>query len=150
MIKPVFFDTINYSLCRAANEYLGEKAAEFFRRIGEYHLEEALKRGLIQLNADDSPLEVLIRIAEYLEASGYMQKITVDRLSEQDAVVEMNGVTVAKSSAQLLKEGNKPSHFMTNIMFAALKRFAIQAELKDMEYDEREARFKEYWKVLQK
>jgi hypothetical protein len=149
MIKPGFFDVINYSLCRAVNEYLGDKATEFFRRVGEYHLEEALKRGLIHLNADDSPLEVLIKIAEYLEASGYMEKISIDRLSEKDAIVEMNGVTVAESSAKLLKEGNKPSHFMTNAMFAALRKFAIQADLKDMEYDEKEARFKEYWKILQ-
>jgi hypothetical protein len=149
MIKPVFFDAINYSICRAANEYLGERATEFFRRVGEYHLEEALQRGLISLKAEDSPLEVLIKIAGYLEASGYMEKISINRLSEKDAIVEMHGVTVAESSAKLLKEGNKPSHFMTNIMFAALRRLAIQADLKDMEYDVKEARFKEYWKILQ-
>jgi hypothetical protein len=37
---------------------------------------------------------------------------------------------------------------MTNMMFAALKRLAIRADLQDMEYDARAARFKEHWKIL--
>lgn len=78
-----------------------------------------------------------------------MERVSIHRLSEKDAIVEINGVTVAESSARLLKEGNAPSHFMTNIVFAALKTYAIQAGLKDMEYDEKETRFWEYWKILQ-
>jgi hypothetical protein len=40
-IKPVSFDIVRYSVCRAVNECLGEKAAEFFKRVGEYHRERA-------------------------------------------------------------------------------------------------------------
>jgi hypothetical protein len=150
LIKPEFFDTINYSICRAVNEYLGDKAADFFKRVGEYHLDEALRRMLLRIEPDDKPLDVLIKIAKYLESTGYMEKISINKLSEKEAIVEMYGVSVTESSARLVKEGKQPSHYMTNIMFAALRRLGVQADLRDMEYDEEEAHFKEYWKILQK
>lgn len=148
MIQPEFFDTVNYALCRAVDDFLGERAGEFFRRLGEYHLEEAAAKGVVRFRPEDAPLEVLIRIAEYLESSGYMERIVIDRLSDREAVVEMHGVTVTASSTKLLREGRRPSHFMTNLMFAALGRFSIRAELRDMEYDGGARRFKEYWKIL--
>lgn len=150
MIKPEFFDVINYSICQTVNEYLGDRAVDFFRRVGEYHLEEALKRGALKIKPDDKPLDVLIKIARYLESSGYMKKISINKLSDEEAIVEMYGVSVTESSAKLLKGGKKPSHYMTNIMFAALRRFGFQADLRDMEYNEKKAHFKEYWKILQK
>jgi len=140
LIKPEFFDTINYSICKAVNERLGEDAKDFFKRVGECHLDEAVARGFFT--------DTLIRLAKYLESTGYMDKIIINKLSETEAIVEMHGVTVTHSSAKLLQEGKHPSHFMTNIMFAALKRLGIQADLRDMEYDVNEARFKEYWKIL--
>jgi len=60
----------------------------------------------------------------------------------------MHGVSVTESSVRLLKEGNHPSHFMTNIMLAALGRLGIQAELKDVSFDEKARKFKEHWKIL--
>jgi hypothetical protein len=148
MIKNEFFDIINYAICRAVNEYTRDQAAEFFRAVGEFHLEEALRRGMVAFQPDDTPLERLIKVARYLEAYGYMEKIVIKKLSDTEAVVEMHGVSVSASSAQLLQEGRKPSHYMTNMMFAALKLLAIRADLQDMEYDAKEARFKEYWKIL--
>jgi hypothetical protein len=148
MIKKEFFDVINYAICRAVNEHLGDQAAGLFRRVGEFHLEEALKRGLLSFQPEDTPLERLFKVARYLEACGYMEKIVVNKLSDTEAIVEMHGITVAESSAQLLQEGRKPSHYMTNMMFAALKLLAIRADLQDMEYDAKAARFKEYWKIL--
>jgi hypothetical protein len=149
MIHPEFFDTVNYALCRAIDDFLGDRAEEFFRRLGEYHLEEAAAKGLLGMRDDDAPLDALVRIARYLEASGYMEKIEIARLSDREAVVEMHGVTVTASSTKLLREGRRPSHFMTNLMFAALGKRSVRAELRDMEYDERERRFKEYWKILE-
>lgn len=148
MIKPEFFDTINYSICQAVNEYLREKATDFFQKVGEYHLDEALKRGLLKIEPHDKPLDVLIKIAKYLESTGYMEKISINKLSEKEAIVEMYGVSVTESSVKLLREGKQPSHYMTNIMFVALRRLGVQADLKDMEYNEKEARFKEYWRIL--
>jgi len=147
-IIPDFLDTINYAVCQAANEYLGGKTPEFFKKVGEYHLEEALRRGFIKLDSGDKPLNNLIRIAKYLESTGYMEKIRIDTISESEAIVDMFGVSVTKSSVDLLKAGKHPSHYMTNIMIAALRKLGIVAELRDVEYDEKERRFKEHWKIL--
>ena len=147
-IRPEFLDIINYSICQAVNEYLDEKATEFFRRVGEYHLDEAVRRGLIRVERNHKPLDNLIEIARYLESTGYMEKIVIERLSEGEALVEMYGVSVTSSSVRLLKDGKHPSHFMTNIMLAALRRLGIQAELRDVAFDEEARKFKEHWKIL--
>lgn len=59
----------------------------------------------------------------------------------------MYGVSVPKSSSKMLREGKQPSHFMTNLMLAALKKLDIRAELKDVKFDEEKRHFKEYWKI---
>jgi hypothetical protein len=148
-IKPEFFDTINYAICQAVNEYLGEQAPKFFARVGEYHLQEAVTRGFIKLDTNEKPLENLINIAKYLEATGYMERIIITKLSETEAIVEMHGVSVTSSSANLLKAGKHPSHYMTNIMLAALRRIGIKAELRDVDFDEKGRRFREHWTILQ-
>jgi hypothetical protein len=148
MITPNFFDTINYAICQAVNARLGAEAKDFFKQVGEYHLQEAINRGLVTLDPNAQPLDVLIQIARYLESTGYMEQIAITKLSETEAIVEMRGVSVTTSSAKLLGEHKHPSHFMTNTMFAALKRLGVQADLQDMEYDVNEAHFKEYWKIL--
>ena len=147
-IKPEFLDIINYAICQAVDEFLDGKATEFFEKVGEYHLNEALKRGLIKIDPDDKPLDTLIRIARYLESVGYMEKILINKLSENEAFVEMHGVSVTRSSVKMLKENKQPSHYMTNIMIAALKKLGIRAELKDVEFDEEKCHFKEHWRVL--
>jgi len=147
-IKPEFLDIINYSICQAVNEYLDEKATEFFRRVGEYHLDEAMRRGLVRIERNRKPLDNLIEIARYLESTGYMEKIVIERLGEDEAFVEMYGVSVTSSSVRLLRDGKHPSHFMTNIMLAALSRLGIQAKLTDVAYDEETCKFKEHWRIL--
>jgi hypothetical protein len=132
------------------NEYVDGRAAEFFRRVGEYHLDEALRRGLVKIEPNDKPMDALIRIARYLESYGYMEQIRINRIDEKEAIVEMLGVSVTDSSAQLLGEKKQPSHYMTNVMFAALKRLGVQADLRDMEFDREKEHFKEYWKILEK
>ena len=149
-IKPEFLDIINYAICEAVNEYLGGKAIEFFRKVGEYHLDEALKRRIIKIQLDDSPLDTLIKIARYLESAGYMEKILINKVSENEAFVEMYGVSVTRSSVKMLREAKQPSHYMTNIMLAALKKLGVRAELKDVQFDEEKCQFKERWKILQK
>lgn len=147
-VKPEFLDIINYSVCEAVNEYVKEGAATFFRKVGEYHLDEAVRRGYVHVESDRKPLDNLIEIAKYLESTGYMEKIVIERLNEDEALVEMHGVSVTKSSVRLLRDGKQPSHFMTNIMIAALSRLGIQAELRDVSFDEEAQRFKEHWKIL--
>lgn len=148
-IKPEFLDIINFAVCQTVNDYVDGKATEFFRKVGEYHLDEALRRGLVKIEPNDKPLDVLIRIAKYLESFGYMEQIRINRIDEKEASVEMFGVSVTGSSAKLLGEKKQPSHYMTNVMFAALKRLGVQAELRDMEFDRDKRHFKEYWKILE-
>jgi len=149
-IKPEFLDIVNYAVCEAVNDYVDGKATEFFRRVGEYHLEEALRRGVVKIEPNDKPLDALIRIARYLESYGYMKEIRINRIDEKEATVEMLGVSVTDSSAQLVGEKKQPSHYMTNVMFAALKKLGVQAELRDMEFDRKTKHFKEYWKIIEK
>jgi len=130
------------------NDYLDEKATEFFKKVGEYHLDEAIKRGIIKIEPGDKPLDTLIKIARYLESAGYMEKILINKLSENEALVEMYGVSVTRSSVKMLRENKQPSHYMTNIMLAGLRRIGVQAELKDVEFDEEKRHFKEHWKIL--
>jgi hypothetical protein len=147
-VKPEFLDIVNYAICQAVNEYMEGRASEFFRKVGEYHLDEALRRGLVRIEPSDKPLDALLRIAKYLESYGYMEQIRINRIDEKEATVEMLGVSVTDSSARLLGEKKQPSHYMTNVMFAALKRLGVQAELRDMEFNREEKHFKEYWKIL--
>jgi hypothetical protein len=148
-VKPEFLDIVNYAVCETVNEYVDGRAKEFFRKVGEYHLDEALRRGLVRVEPDDKPLDALIKIAKYLESCGYMEEIRINRIDEKEATVEMLGVSVTDSSAKLLGENKQPSHYMTNIMFAALRRLGVQAELRDMEYEPDKKHFKEYWKILE-
>jgi len=147
-ISPEFLDIINYAICQAIDEFLNGRSVDFFRRVGEYHLDEALKRGLITIEPKDKPLNTLIKIARYLESVGYMEKIIINKLSESEALVEMHGVSVTNSSVKLLKENKQPSHYMTNIMLATLRKLGIEAELKDVEFDQEKRKFKEQWKIL--
>jgi hypothetical protein len=147
-VIPEFLDTINYAICQAANEYLGKETPKFFGRVGEYHLNEAMKRGFVKLDPSDKPLNNLIEIAKYLESTGYMEKILIDKLADDEAIIEMYGVSVTESSANLLKAGKHPSHYMTNIMLAALQKLGIRGELREVGYDEKQRSFKEYWKIL--
>jgi hypothetical protein len=148
MIDSDLLDILNLAICYASNEYMKDKTAEFFRKVGEYHLEEAIKRGYVKIESQDKPLDVLENIARYLESTGYMQQIIIQRFGDYEAVVEMKGVAVTRSSNEILTKGKQPSHFMTNIMLAALKRIGVEAELEEVEFDSTGNTFKEHWRVL--
>ncbi len=144
-VKPEFLDVLNYAICSVANDMLGSEGAKnFFRKVGEYHLEEAVRRGFISLEGEN-PLDVLLGIARYLEDMGYMGKIEIERLSDTEAIVTMREVTVTESSIRLLSRGREPSHFMTNLMFAALRKLGIEAELRELEAKPEENMFREHW-----
>jgi len=148
MVDSDLLDILNLAICYASNEHMKDKTAEFFRKVGEYHLEEAIKRGYVKIESQDKPLDVLENIARYLESTGYMQQTIIQRFGDYEAVVEMKGVAVTRSSNEILTKGKQPSHFMTNIMLAALKRIGVEAELEEVEFDSTGNTFKEHWRVL--
>ena len=77
-----------------------------------------------------------------------MERILIDKVGDNEAEVEMYGVSVTDSSVKILGEKKTPSHYMTNLMFAALERLGVGARLKDVEFDQEKRRFREYWKIL--
>ena len=131
MISPQFLDFVNYNICEAYSEFHGKDAAVvFFRRAGEIGFQELRK--MVDFQSSD-PHDVLRTVSEFLEKMGYMTKIRLTKVEENEAIIEMYGVSVAKSSIRLTKEGASPSHFMTNLMFAALKEISgVRADIYDL------------------
>ncbi|MEM2927309.1 MAG: hypothetical protein QW220_06385 [Candidatus Bathyarchaeia archaeon] len=131
MVRPEFIDFLNYNICKAYSELYGKEAAEaFFRRVGEIGFQELRK--MVEFPSSE-PYDVLRTIAEFLENMGYMSKIKLTKVEENEVIIEMFGVSVTKSSIRLLKEGASPSHIMTNLMFAALKELSgLHADIYDL------------------
>lgn len=130
-IKPEFLDFFNYGLCKALSERYGkEAAADLFRRTGEIEFENLKK--IIQFKSHE-PYEVLQTVGRFLEEMGYMAKISLTKVEENEVIIEMSGVSVIASSIRLTQEGASPSHIMTNLMFAALKDLCnVRAEIIDL------------------
>lgn len=140
-----FFDFVNYNVCRAVSEFVGaEKAVKLYERAGEIGYAELKRRGIIQVDGRD-PLDVLVQIVRFLERGGYMGRIELKRLNEREMEVDMYGVSVMESSVRLTNEGYAPSHFMTNLMFAALKDFGMTAELDELVFEEEVDHVREHW-----
>ena len=131
MVQPEFLDFVNYSICKAYSEMYGkDTAVKFFRRVGEIGFKELLK--MVEFPSS-KPYDVLKAVGEFLESMGYMSKIQLTKVDEQEVIIEMFGVSVIKSSINLVEEGASPSHFMTNLMFAALKEISdVHADIYDL------------------
>jgi hypothetical protein len=129
-IKPEFLDFFNYGICKALSERCGkEAAADIFRRVGEIEFEN-LK--IVELKGRE-PYDVLRAVGKFLEEMGYMAKISLTKVEENEVIIEMSGVSVIASSIRLTQEGSSPSHIMTNLMFAALKALCnVRADIIDL------------------
>jgi len=151
MVKPEFLDFVNYNICKAYSELHGKDVAvDFFRRVGEIGFQEMKER--VDFPSAD-PYDVLRRVGEFLEGMGYMSKIQLTKVEEDEVIIEMFGVSVIKSSIILTEGGASPSHFMTNLMFAALKDVSeVRADIYDLTLEQPSAETgyaKEKW-VLKK
>lgn len=146
MIDENFFDTLNYCICSAVNKFVGrEKAVEVFREVGRFHFKALREKGAVKVGS--TPLETLESVARYLEKSGYMNKIVIQRTGENEAVVDMYGVSVLDSSVRLTDENKAPSHIMTNTMFAALDEMGYEAEMIDLLFDKEGNHVREKWVI---
>lgn len=150
-IDPRFLDLINYGVCGALSRVIGkDEAAGVFRVAGEIAFTE-LKKSMDFKGMN--PVAVLASIARFLEEAGYMARISLTRVTENEVIIEMYGVSVARSSKRLINEKASPSHFMTNLMFAALKDVCgVKADITDLDFDVPEKgldHFREKW-VLSK
>ena len=150
-IRTEFFDTINYCICSAINETVGsEMAQKIFRKMGKIHYRELKNKGIITVEPGESPMQVLEKIARYLESSGYMERIEISHVGENEAIVDMYGVSVLESSIRLTDEGKEPSHIMTNTMFAALEDMGYTIELIDLLFEREANHVREKWILKRK
>ncbi len=133
-IEPRFLDMVNYGVCSTLSKLYGVEATEkVFRLAGETNFRELKKRCNID---SSSPIATLRSVASYLEESGYMNKIELTKVTETEVVIDMYGVSVTESSMRLVEENMAPSHFMTNMMFAALKDLhGVEAEIIDLNFE---------------
>jgi len=131
MVKPEFLDFVNYNICKTYSRKYGKEAcAAFFREVGETGFGELRK--IIEFRSSE-PYEVLRTVANFLESMGYLAKIQLKKVEENEVIIEMFGVSVIKSSIRLTEEGDSPSHFMTNLMFAALREISgVRADIYDL------------------
>lgn len=143
-----FFDFVNYNVCRAVSETLGKEQAEgVYRRAGEIGYSILKERGIVKTEGL-TPVEVLTQIVEFLEASGYMRRIEVNHISDVEMEVDMYGVSVLASSMKLTGEGYAPSHFMTNLMFAALRDLGFTGNLDELTFEGEIDQVREHWQLV--
>jgi len=152
MARPEFIDFINYNICKTYSELHGKEAAvDFFRRVGEIGFQELRK--MVDFSSSN-PHDVLRAVAEFLERMGYMSKIQLTKVEEDEVIIEMFGVSVTKSSIRLTEEGASPSHFMTNLMFGALADLCgVRADIYDLTLEqpsEETGYAKEKWVLKEK
>ena len=99
------------------------------------------------------PYEVLKTVGVFLEEIGYMSKIQLSKVEEDYVIIEMFGVSVIKTSIRMVDGGSSPSHFMMNLVFAALKEMSgVHADVYDLTLQQPSAKTgyaKEKW-VLKK
>ncbi len=74
-----------------------------------------------------------------------MERIEVTEVGEDEVVLDMYGVSVLESSIELAESGMAPSHYMTNLTFAALEEHGMAAELIDLGFDREGNHVREKW-----
>ena len=127
-IDPVYFDMQIYALYRAVWERWGGDAWYVVWRSGEILFDEIKPE--LGLQPDDDVFAAMQRLADYLQAVGYVTDIAVRPLSEDEWEYEMGEPVILPGAKRLLAEGAVPAHISTTLMFALLKkRFGLAAEM---------------------
>jgi len=133
-VRAEFLDLVNYAVCSAVSKCFGSTEAEkLFGLAGKIGYNELRTKRDVETT---DPIDLLKRIAQFLEEMGYMERIEVKRRNDNQVVVDMYGVSVWESSDRLTKEGAAPSHYMTNLMFAALETLDLRADIQALEFKE--------------
>ena len=114
---------LNYSICMALNDVCGpEKATEVFKTVGKYLFAELARKVIEDLSSyKDKPVQLIKSIADYLEKSGYFEKLTVTKLSDTEFIIEMFKPAIAESVIRIREAGASPPHFLTYTCWAALE-----------------------------
>lgn len=133
VVSCEFLDHVMHSVYRAANELMGvERTWDLVWRAGEI-LYERLEKSL-GLGSVEDPLEALSRIAVWLESVGYVDKAEVRRVSEDEFEYIMGRPAIVGGAEELVREGMTPPHISTSLMFAALRKRGLRAELRETRF----------------
>jgi hypothetical protein len=128
MIEPTYFDQQIYALYRAVWERWGDEAWYVVWRSGEVLFGEIEPE--LGLQPGDSPFEAMHRLASYLQRVGYVKRIAIQPLSDEEWDYEMLDPVILPGAGRLLAEGAVPAHISTTLMFALLKkRFGLGARM---------------------
>ncbi|MDW8082637.1 MAG: hypothetical protein RMI56_02445 [Sulfolobales archaeon] len=127
VVSQEFLDLVIYSIYRAVNEVLGEKTWDIVWRSGEV-LYEKLEE-LLRLHIVEDYVEVLEKLAEWLQKSGYVDVVRIRKLSENEIEYVMGRPAIVRGAEKLVKERMVPPHISTSLMFAALRKRGLKAEL---------------------
>ncbi|MEM1650877.1 MAG: hypothetical protein QXH94_03665 [Sulfolobales archaeon] len=126
-IDREFVDLVMYAVYRAANELLGERTWDLVWRSGEI-LYERLEK-LLKLELAEDPVEVLTKVAEWLQREGYVDRACVKEGPDGEIEYIMSRPAIARGAEELVREGAVPPHLSTSLMFAVLKKRGLKAEL---------------------
>ena len=127
-IDPTYFDQQIFALYRAVWQRWGDEAWYVVWRSGEILFDEIESE--LGLQPDDDPFAAMQRLADYLQRVGYVEDISVHRLSETEWDYEMLDPVILPGAKRLIAEGAVPAHISTTLMFALLKkRFGMEAEM---------------------
>jgi len=149
MIRGEFLDLVNYGICRAVSEAVGpERASEIMRQAGRHNFHSLVAQQ--PYIRENDPLKTLANIAKFLEEVGYAERVVVKRVSDKVLEMDMYGISVIKSSYELIHGGFSPSHISTNLMFAALENQGVTADLEELHFDLNTNHVKERWTLVAK
>lgn len=148
MINAKFFDIIVYGLYYAIYDLVGDKAWEVVWRSGEVVFNEA--KSFVEGLSDKDPFKVLKALANWLRDMGYIDEITVEKVSEDTIKYTMLNPAIGEGAQKLIKLGRVPAHISTSLMFAALKSLGYSAEMVGAPEFLSDGRVIEIWKLYKR
>lgn len=127
-VDASFFDLELYCIYKAATELFGnDEAWRLVWRSGEVMFEEIRRDQNLQIT---DPIDVMKKVAAYLEEVGYSEKLTIQETGKDLIEYTMLRPAIGPGAQRLIKEGAVPGHISTSVLFAALKKgFDMKAEM---------------------
>lgn len=148
-VDAEFLDLEVYAIYKAVTELFGDRGWDVVWRSGEIVFQELKRR----LNITETePIALLRRLGRYFEEVGYLKRMSIEALKEDEFLYDMYEVSIHEGIMKLRAEEANPvlAHFSTTVMFAALKDMCnMTAEITHLEVEGKgeEAYGREKWKL---
>ncbi len=146
VLDTKFFDLELYCIYRAATELFGnEQAWRLVWRSGEVMFDEIHREKILQIT---DPIDLLKRIAAYLEEAGYSEKLSIRKFADDSIEYEMLRPVIGPGAQRLISEDAVPAHISTAVLFAALKQFDMKAEIVGEPFFRPDGTVIEKWRLI--